>query len=355
MDSLIKLFFCLSVFLLFGEINEVEGSDKNQRMYGFRPKKLFVFGDSYADTGNIKKSLSSSWKFPYGITFPGKPAGRFSDGRVSTDFLAKFVGIKSPIPYFWKDYAGKKRLQYGMNFAYGGTGVFNTQVPLPNMTTQIDFFQNILTAGDIYSSSDFSSSVALVSVAGNDYSTFIAQNRPNSEFPAFIKQVVDQTEVNLRRIHALGVKKIAVPSLQPLGCIPGITVASSFQRCNESQNALVKLHNSLLQQVVTKLNNETKQSTFIILDLYNAFLTVFKNKGAYPGSTTFQSPLKPCCVGVSSEYFCGSVDEKGVKKYVICDNPKAAFFWDGSHPTEEGWRSVYSVLRESLTASFIKA
>ncbi|CAN6838288.1 unnamed protein product [Brassica oleracea] len=343
MDSLIKVFFCLSVFLLLGELNGVEGSDKNQRMYGFRPTKLVVFGDSYADTGNIKKSLSSSWKFPYGITFPGKPAGRFSDGRVSTDFLAKFVGIKSPIPYFWKDYAGKKRLQYGMNFAYGGTGVFKTQVPLPNMTTQIDFFQNILTAGDIYSSSDFSSSVALVSVAGNDYSTFIAQNRPNSEFPAFIKQVVDQTEVNLRRIHALGVKKIAVPLLQPLGCLPGITVASSFQRCNESQNALVKLHNSLLQQAVAKLNNETKQSTFIIIDLYNAFLTVFKNKGANPGSTTFQSPLKPCCVGVSSEYFCGSVDEKGEKKYVICDNPKAAFFWDGSHPTEEGWRSNMSL------------
>lgn len=105
----------------------------------------------------------------------------------------------------------------------------------------------------------------------------------SQEFPAFIKQVVDQTEVNLRRIQAFGVKKIAVPSLQPLGCLPGVTVASSFQRCNESQNALVKLHNNLLQQVVAKLNNETKQSTFIVLDLYNAFLTVFKNKGASPG------------------------------------------------------------------------
>ncbi|KAF2581789.1 hypothetical protein F2Q68_00000090 [Brassica cretica] len=304
MDSLIKLFVCFYVFLftslLFAEINGVEGSDKNHRLYGFRPTKLFVFGDSYADTGNIKKSLSISWKFPYGITFPGKPAGRFSDGRVATDFLAKFVGIKSPIPYFWKNYAGKKRLQHGMNFAYGGTGVFNTQVPLPNMTTQIDFFKNILTAGDIYIPSNLISSVALVSVAGNDYSTFISQNRPAPDFPAFIKQVVDQTEVNLRRIHALGVKKVAVPLLQPLGCLPGITFASSFQRW----------------------------------------------------STPFQSPLKPCCVGVSSEYNCGSVDEKGVKKYMICDDPKSAFFWDGSHPTEEGWRSVYSVLHQSLTASF---
>jgi len=65
----------------------VEGSNQNHHLYPFRPTKLFVFGDSYADTGNIKKAFSSSWKFPYGITFPGKPAGRFSDGRVATDFL----------------------------------------------------------------------------------------------------------------------------------------------------------------------------------------------------------------------------------------------------------------------------
>lgn len=51
------------------------------------PTKLFVFGDSYADTGNIGRDVSKSWKDPYGLTFPGKPAGRFSDGRVLTDYI----------------------------------------------------------------------------------------------------------------------------------------------------------------------------------------------------------------------------------------------------------------------------
>ena len=46
-----------------------------------------MFGDSYADTGNIRKSLADSWKMPYGVSFPGKPSGRFSDGRIATDFL----------------------------------------------------------------------------------------------------------------------------------------------------------------------------------------------------------------------------------------------------------------------------
>lgn len=56
-------------------------------MKRLRPNRLFVFGDSYADTGNIRKSLADSWKMPYGVSFPGKPSGRFSDGRIATDFL----------------------------------------------------------------------------------------------------------------------------------------------------------------------------------------------------------------------------------------------------------------------------
>lgn len=65
----------------------------HRQLYGFRPTKLFVFGDSYVDTGNIPKSVLGSWKEPYGLTFPGKPAGRFSDGRVLTDYLGKFINI----------------------------------------------------------------------------------------------------------------------------------------------------------------------------------------------------------------------------------------------------------------------
>lgn len=62
--------------------------------------KLFVFGDSYADTGNIKRGLANSWKHPYGITFPGKPAGRFSDGRVLTDYIGTCVFVQQ-IPSFY--------------------------------------------------------------------------------------------------------------------------------------------------------------------------------------------------------------------------------------------------------------
>ncbi|CAA7060020.1 unnamed protein product [Microthlaspi erraticum] len=347
-----KLFISLFLFSFLGvKSDHLQHSNLKRLM---KPNRLFVFGDSYADTGNIRKSLSDSWKLPYGVTFPKKPSGRFSDGRVATDFLARYLGIKSPIPYTWKNYAGKQRLLYGMNYAYGGTGVFKTfNNPLPNMTTQIDYFQKVLAAGNIYSTSNLHSSLAFVSVAGNDYGTFMQQKRPMTEFPGFIKQVIDQTEVNLRRIHKLGVKKIAMASLQPLGCLPSNTGFTSFQRCNASDNAYVILHNTLLHKAVAKLNNETKPSTFVILDLYKAFLTVLVSKRLEPGVTRFVNPMKPCCVGVTSNYSCSNVDEKGEKKYTVCENPKASFFWDIFHPTDEGWRSVYSVLRENLKVVMI--
>eukprot|EP01018_Ginkgo_biloba_P040943 Gb_10170 [translate_table: standard] len=54
---------------------------------------MFVFGDSYADTGN-HNSMMSSWKPPYGTTFLGKPVGHYSDGRLLTNFVGAF---KEPV------------------------------------------------------------------------------------------------------------------------------------------------------------------------------------------------------------------------------------------------------------------
>jgi hypothetical protein len=64
------------------------GSSRRKR------EPLWVFGDSYADTGNLGdlgRELTHSWYSPYGETFPRRPAGRFSDGRVLTDFVGKLA------------------------------------------------------------------------------------------------------------------------------------------------------------------------------------------------------------------------------------------------------------------------
>lgn len=66
-----------------------------------------------------------------------------------------------------------------MNFAHGGTGVFTTMVDGPNMTTQINGFQQLVQDEEVYSPQNMSSSIALVSVAGNDYAAYLTKKGTN--------------------------------------------------------------------------------------------------------------------------------------------------------------------------------
>jgi len=62
--------------------------------------QLYVFGDSYADTGNLPKSNlsreSRQWYKPYGTS---SPSGRFSNRFVQSDFVGKLKSflIISPL------------------------------------------------------------------------------------------------------------------------------------------------------------------------------------------------------------------------------------------------------------------
>ncbi|OIW12167.1 hypothetical protein TanjilG_28575 [Lupinus angustifolius] len=314
-----------------------EARVQRNKLNHYHPTKLFVFGDSYADTGNTRKAQGGSWKEPYGLIYPGKPTGRWSDGRVLTDFIAKYLRLKSPVPYRLRNVM-TQYLKYGINFAFGGTGVFNTSSLNPNMTTQIDFLDQLI-KDKVYTSSDLSNSVTLVVISGNDYNFYLAKSGSIQDFPAFITSVVNQTTTNLIRIQKLGAKKIVVSGLQPLGCLPQITVSSTFQQCNSTFNNLVVLHNNLLNQSVTKLNQESKNQ-ILILDLYSSFMSILNHSSTY----SIQNSLKPCCLGVSSGYNCGSV-ENNEKKYEVCDKPRSTFFWDSLHPTQAGWHAVCNKLQ----------
>ncbi|WJX20229.1 hypothetical protein P8452_09807 [Trifolium repens] len=251
------------LLLLFNSITEVaEGTESNSSL------NLIVFGDSYVDTGNFLNS--PSYKLPYGITFPGKPAGRFCDGRVLTDYVASFLNIKSPAPYLLRN---SSKLQYGINFAYGGAGVFNTLVPVPNMAIQIDKFEELIKQ-NAYTKTNLQSSIALVSFVGNDYFKFLFVNGGNiKNVGVFTASLIKQLSLNLKRIQSLGINKIAVELMEPLGCLPVFTQSYSYEKCNETLNMVAMNHNQLLVQAVDKLNKEIGKPVFVTLDLYTAFLS----------------------------------------------------------------------------------
>ncbi|KAJ4720616.1 GDSL esterase/lipase [Melia azedarach] len=117
-------------------------------------------------------------------------------------------------------------------------------------------------------------------------------------------------------------------------------------------NSPSKFHNQILKREVKRLNKESRnihqKSAFVILNLYKSFWSSLK-KEHHKGRLKFKkNALKPCCVGLSSEYSCASVDDKGENKYSVCKHPELSFFWDTVHPSQSGWHAVYLSLRSSL-------
>lgn len=93
----------------------------------------------------------------------------------------------------------------------------------------------------------------------------------------FSKAIIKQLAMNLKRIHSLGVRKVAVIGLEPVGCLP----VNSNQTCSETWNRVSKFHNRNLKRAAKKLNNEISdhhKPVFRILDLYKSFMSAFKRK-----------------------------------------------------------------------------
>lgn len=89
---------------------------------------IIVFGDSSVDAGNNNQipTIARSNFLPYGRDFKGgKPTGRFSNGRITTDFIAEALGIKPIIPAYLDPSYNISEFATGVTFASAGTGYDN--------------------------------------------------------------------------------------------------------------------------------------------------------------------------------------------------------------------------------------
>ncbi|CAN8313537.1 unnamed protein product [Cochlearia groenlandica] len=304
--------------------------------------RLFVFGDSYADTGNLEQS-GESWKPPYGITFPRKPSGRFSDGLTSTDFLVKMLGVKPP--NLWRTHHKKKNaLKQGINLAFGESGLFkDPAAPIPELTEQIFLFSDLLPVEFNSMEKITPNDISFISYVGKEYLDFMKHNRPVSEIKPLVDNVTESLDTRMILLGGYQFKKIAITNVPPMGCLPYFSsTSSSPSRCNETYSEIVKLHNDSLRKVVAELNansvRKKKGIHYFIIDYHKAFMTILHDK------TKFKNPLKTCCEGR-----CGLAHSNGTKMYSLCGAPKSSFFWDSVHPSQEGWRSIFSVLGNPFT------
>ncbi|OAY83901.1 GDSL esterase/lipase, partial [Ananas comosus] len=311
----------------------------------YQPKQLFVFGDSYADTGNLGnlgREFTRSWYYPYGITFPRRPSGRFSDGRLLTDFLAAFLGIRSPIPYKYRR-VGHKLLPYGMNFAVGGAGVFDTGNFQRNISEQIDLFEEQIKEGVFDKCELKKSAVALLTISGNDYSYIAERENSTNAATNYIPKIIKQIKRDMKRLRKLGLRKVMVTNMHPLGCTPLFARGLNYTDCLIKANLGSRNHNQALRAMINKL--DPANQNFLTLNLNEPFQDiVYQVKGA----KKFKSPNRPCCESFRTDGYCGQIDEKGSNQFTLCSNPEEYFYWDDAHPTQAGWAAVFESLKDPI-------
>ncbi|CAL5095701.1 unnamed protein product [Urochloa decumbens] len=331
---------------------------------------MFTFGDSYIDTGNLvimAKTVSFPvWndKPPYGITFFGRPTGRFSDGRVIIDFIAGKFGL----PFLPPSLANSSDVSQGVNFAVGGATAIevgfyerNNLVPFKllnnSLDVQLGWFEALRpslcnTTGATGSGDcSFGKSLFIVGEFGvNDYSFFFMANKTEAEVRSYVPKVVKTIASAVERlINDDGAELVVVPGNPPIGCSPTIltlrqtTNAASYDRtgCLRDVNNVVTYHNALLRAAVGVLRLKHPRATIVYADFYTPIRRIIDNPGDF--GVARGSALKACC-GTGGDYNWNGSAVCGMPGVAACPDPSAYVSWDGVHFTEavnryvaQGW------------------
>ncbi|CAL4944993.1 unnamed protein product [Urochloa decumbens] len=305
--------------------------------------KLFVFGDDFADDGNSNQGFPA-WRYPYGISdtaHDGKPTGRFSDGLVQSDFLAKIMGYpESPPPYAGGGDWGNGIDASGMNFAVADSGALEVPGGALKLDAQVQQLRNLVRDG-LVDHRDFKESVALVGYSGNDYASANDYNLDD-----MVATVVDEIASAVSQLQDMGVTKVLVNTVPPFGCSPWMAKTNNYSSCYDKGNAVSDRHNTALRD---RLGDE---EDVMLLDVNSIVTNLVAPREGSALAGQFVERLRPCCEGVAdadggggSSGYCG---KDGA--YSLCDNPREYFFWDMVHPTHAGWRAVMQLLQGPIMA-----
>ncbi|AUS99328.1 PEP-CTERM sorting domain-containing protein [Nostoc sp. CENA543] len=233
--------------------------------------QLYFFGDSLSDPGNAFSQV--------GIPPSPYVNGRFSDGRVWAEYLAKNLGLQDT------------------NFAFGGatTGNSNTITPLlPGLFTQINTFINTNPQAD-------SDALYVIWAGANDY---LGERVSNPNLPLV------NLDTAVRSLAGVGAKNFLVVNLPNLGDIPG-TNGNPIQ--SNLLNNLTGLHNQGLSSILTTLKQDLPTTKINIFDINALFSQAINSPDTFKFANVSQSCLS---------------------RLDICEPQKNKFlFWDNLHPT----------------------
>ncbi|KAH7439912.1 hypothetical protein KP509_04G081700 [Ceratopteris richardii] len=311
-------------------------------------RSMFALGDSITDTGNllfIMQNQNSSppvqGRPPYGETFFQRPTGRFSDGRLIVDFLAKELEASDYLAPSLILLNQSRPRQNGLsrklvNFAVAGA----TALPAEyfNVTYNIvpyTYFSLNRQLEGITNETRHTLSRALVfvgEIGGNDYNYAFGNSIPLNEIFQLVPNVVSHIGRALELMILGGVKYVVVQNASPVGCIPLYrrmyqNATKDDNGCIQDLNNVLHLHNLLLSQLLNNLTTFFNASTkFVLWDTEKAFMEVFTNPYEY-GFSYIERP----CYNITDYFLNLNTNLTNVEP---CVDPSVYISWDGPHQTE---------------------
>ncbi|XP_059456463.1 GDSL esterase/lipase 1-like [Corylus avellana] len=335
-----KLYTLCSLVLafLFPFSNSVQ-LDEGKLCLPEKHASLFIFGDSLYDPGNnnyINTTTGLQANFgPYGETFFKYPTGRFSDGRLVSDFIAEYAKLPLITPYL---HPGYHSYIDGANFASAGAGalVETLQGYVIDLKTQLGFFKNLASLfrkklGDAETKTFLGRSVYLINIGSNDYATNSSLLQSISQ-QEFVDMVIGNLTTVIKEIYKEGGRKFGFVSVPPLGCVPFARALKpgNTGACFEELTALAELHNAAFPKVLQKLERRLNGFRYSFADVYTSFSESINNPSKYG----FKEGKIACCGsgpyrGIQS---CGG--KRSVKEYELCENASDHIFFDNAHLSE---------------------
>ncbi|KAJ8764686.1 hypothetical protein K2173_007774 [Erythroxylum novogranatense] len=311
-----------------------------------KPEKhvaLFIFGDSYVDVGNnnfINTTVDQQANFwPYGQTHFDSPTGRYSDGRVMSDFVAQYANLPL-IPPFLQPGA---EYHYGANFASGGGGAlvetFRDDMVI-DLGTQLSHFKKVQTwltneLGVDAAETIISNAVYFFCIGINDYlgpvwtDSSVLDTYTNSQYVGMVTGNVTSV---IEEIHELGGRKFAFINLPNLGCFPAVRILRPQEEdgCMEELSVLAKMHNKALFNLLVELEYKLDGFKYGLFDLHSNIEERLNLLSSTHGHETGHSA---CCGSgkFRADLSCG--DKRGMA-YEVCENPHEFVYWDSVHLTE---------------------
>ncbi|KAK9075058.1 hypothetical protein SSX86_003377 [Deinandra increscens subsp. villosa] len=305
---------------------------------------VIVFGDSVVDTGN-NNNLETIFKVnypPYGQDFSGgQPTGRFSNGKVPSDFIVEELGVKDVLPPYLDPNLKIEDLLTGVNFASGGGGYDPLTSELASVISldgQIELFKEYMEkvksmAGEETVNTILSKGLFIVATGSNDVTNTYFNNPLRSyhfDFDSYTRLMVNSASSFLQDLYNLGARRIGVFSVPPIGCLPSQrTLKGGTQReCAEKNNELAALFNTKLSMEINYLNHNLPFAKMVYVDAYYLPLDIIKNPTKYG----FDVANIGCCG-------TGTIEVAFLCKYT-CTNVSQYVFWDSFHFTENAYRII---------------